>query len=910
MSKLVPISGNKLCKILFLLPLLLPTANLFAQTPVGGFISTNTTWNLAGSPYIVTGQNIIVSSGVTLTIDAGVTVKFDSTRSIQIDGTLRAIGTAAQPILITSNTVSPQPGDWGFILFNSNSAAYNFSTGTGSILQYCTIEYAGGVTVSNNAALRLDNAIPYINNCTIRYNTKPGIKGWNYTKTLRIDSCTIQNNTVDTGSVTIRGASAAATAILTGCTITNNTSTLPSNNIYKVAGYFGNNLNNRIKNCTISNNNQYGIFIMSASNLKDTITGNSITNNTGNGIYYYYSLSIFNNFNNHTISNNTITGNTGNGIFFSFSFVFYSNTYTISNNIISKNQGSGIYYYSNPNNQNLTPNTLTIQKNKIVNNQSNKGAGIYIYTNNFTRVNPNITQNVIAGNKATQEGGGVYMDIQNETNNVFQYNSLINNYAPNSSAFWYKGAGVLQANKNTIVWNKTTGAAPTRAVYIGAYPASTNMTLNNNNIYNSHCNSPFYDFWFAGANSDSINARNTYWQQSTLTDVNNVIYDYLDTSTLGRVNFNPFLMLPDTSAPVTPVQNVTKTQAGSDVQLTWSANLETDIAGYKIYWGNPTGYSFSNVIDVGNVTSYALSGVSATDTIEVTAYDTQADITSTRTSAAAFLIIGSGVTYLMDNTPVTTNNGAFYDSGGPSGNYSNNENYTKTFTPVISGSMLQFTFTSFLVYGNDTLKIYDGPNTSYPVIGIFSGTTSPGIITATNPTGQITFQWTSNASTVSAGWAATISCIYPSTTCIISQPSDQIVSAGGSAIFNVGTGASVPLTYQWQVNTGSGWNNITSAGSNPAYFGWNTATLNLSGIVAGNNGYQYRCIVDNACTCGEQLSGNESWFKGDDPTVFVPIALSSNPSNATICAGQSITFTASGANTYQFFVNGVSQQGP
>jgi len=341
-----PIVQNAIAIIILFLLLLLPPfggTNCFAQTPVGGFISTNTTWNLAGSPYIVTGQNIIVSSGVTLTIDAGVTVKFDSTRSIQIDGTLRAIGTAAQPIIITSNTLSPQPGDWGFILFNSNSAPYNFSTGTGSILQYCTIEYAGGVTVSDNAAIRLDNASPYINNCTIQKNTKPGIKAFNYTLTLRLDSCTIQNNTVDTGSVTIRGASVAATAILTGCTITNNTSTLPSNNIYKVAGYFGNNLNNSIKNCTISNNNQYGIFIVPANNLKDIITGNSVTDNTGNGIYYYYSY-YYHYSNTYTISNNIITDNTGNGIYY-YHYSSYSNTYTISNNTITDNTENGIYYY-------------------------------------------------------------------------------------------------------------------------------------------------------------------------------------------------------------------------------------------------------------------------------------------------------------------------------------------------------------------------------------------------------------------------------------------------------------------------------------------------------------------------------------------------------------------------------------
>src|SRR5947207_10974675 len=83
-----------------------------AQTNVSGFINANTTWNLAGSPYIVVG-NAIVSQGYTLTINPGVVVKFDSAKTIQINGKLIAIGTVASRITFTANQASPNVGHWG-----------------------------------------------------------------------------------------------------------------------------------------------------------------------------------------------------------------------------------------------------------------------------------------------------------------------------------------------------------------------------------------------------------------------------------------------------------------------------------------------------------------------------------------------------------------------------------------------------------------------------------------------------------------------------------------------------------------------------------------------------------------------------------------------------------------------------
>jgi hypothetical protein len=46
----------------------------FAVTNISGIIFSDTTWTLAASPYIVTG-NFLVNSGITLTIEPGVIIK-------------------------------------------------------------------------------------------------------------------------------------------------------------------------------------------------------------------------------------------------------------------------------------------------------------------------------------------------------------------------------------------------------------------------------------------------------------------------------------------------------------------------------------------------------------------------------------------------------------------------------------------------------------------------------------------------------------------------------------------------------------------------------------------------------------------------------------------------------------------
>lgn len=60
-----------------------------------------------------------------------------------------------------------------------------------------------------------------------------------------------------------------------------------------------------------------------------------------------------------------------------------------------------------------------------------------------------------------------------------------------------------------------------------------------------------------------------------------------------------------------------------EATLTWNPNTESDLAGYKVYYGTQAG-TYSQVTNVGNVTTYVISGLTEGSTyyFAVTAYDT------------------------------------------------------------------------------------------------------------------------------------------------------------------------------------------------------------------------------------------------------------------------------------------------
>lgn len=125
------------------------------------------------------------------------------------------------------------------------------------------------------------------------------------------------------------------------------------------------------------------------------------------------------------------------------------------------------------------------------------------------------------------------------------------------------------------------------------------------------------------------------------------------------------------------------------------------------------------------------------------------------------LMVGQQI--LIGENPTATCNAVFVDKGGVSANYESNTNFTTTLTAsansVVKVQFLEFDLEASTDCVYDYLKIYNGSNTSAPLIGTYCGTTSPGTIVASNPSGTLTFQFRADEGVTGTGWKSIISCV-------------------------------------------------------------------------------------------------------------------------------------------------------
>ena len=159
----------------------------------------------------------------------------------------------------------------------------------------------------------------------------------------------------------------------------------------------------------------------------------------------------------------------------------------------------------------------------------------------------------------------------------------------------------------------------------------------------------------------------------------------------------------NTDSPISPPINLTKVKSGSDVVLSWTANSESDIAGYKLYYGNPTGYSYDNSVDLGNVTTYTVSDGDITNEYAITAYDSSLDGTDDQIDGNESWF---SVSKTIDLT-ISSSSSVFYEPSGSvelTASLSDTHSSDVTVTLVYSGTATKDTDYS----GDETIIIPSG----------------------------------------------------------------------------------------------------------------------------------------------------------------------------------------------------------
>lgn len=159
-----------------------------------GIITKSTVFSPQNAAYVI--GNVTIAEGVVLTILPGTIVKIPQYTSIWVNGSVKANGTADNPIYLTSilddtggdtngdgSNSQPARNNWGQIHFTSASR--------NNVLNHVRIRYGGYYTPAN---LLIETSSLSLTNSIVEEGSKHGIQITNASPT--ITDCTIRNNSL------------------------------------------------------------------------------------------------------------------------------------------------------------------------------------------------------------------------------------------------------------------------------------------------------------------------------------------------------------------------------------------------------------------------------------------------------------------------------------------------------------------------------------------------------------------------------------------------------------------------------------------------------------------------------------------------------------------------------------------
>ncbi|SHL99823.1 T9SS sorting signal type C domain-containing protein [Flavobacterium xinjiangense] len=261
-------------------------------------------------------------------------------------------------------------------------------------------------------------------------------------------------------------------------------------------------------------------------------------------------------------------------------------------------------------------------------------------------------------------------------------------------------------------------------------------------------------------------------------------------------------------------------------------------------------------------------------------------------------VLGTGILTINDGKTLTIYGNVTVDSGARfnAGTGNSDSAIIKVYGDFINQGTANFWKSTVVIAGNlvtastilqNNGNIIVGGNVSGVIGG--SGT---GIVYPVNPNATVTV--TGDATEKPAGTIPTDSTLLSfmneviyGTNCSFTITGTTNISAciGATAIFTVTTSGSSP-SYQWEVNMGSGWSDLSN---NTFYSGVNTANLAVNNITAGMNNYKFRARI-TAAGCTEK--GNYGFL-----TVSTSPTIITQPINQLDCEKRSVNFSVVATGT-------------
>ncbi|GAA4734869.1 glycosyl hydrolase [Flavisolibacter ginsenosidimutans] len=274
-----------------------------------------------------------------------------------------------------------------------------------------------------------------------------------------------------------------------------------------------------------------------------------------------------------------------------------------------------------------------------------------------------------------------------------------------------------------------------------------------------------------------------------------------------------------------------------DVDVSYTSkdarNLKMSVNGgaYTTYTFDPSGnWCFESPAGSPKIKTIPLTLTQGINTIDIRATGTNAPLLDK---------------IVIKEQPIS--NVTFTTSGLPAGSTSvivNHKFYTDQTT--VSAPLTQATDFVIPVATNKQVYFTYPATVTVPGGNIFSlseATASGGSIASSSQQGY-SYQFApTQARTLTGTYKLT--CEVPSVT---AQPIDRSRTYGDTARFAFAASGTAVLSYQWQVNTGSGFADI-NASNNPGniYTGFTSSELDVSSLNVSMSGSQYKCVVTNAC---------------------------------------------------------------